>query len=399
MAQAIEDVLGELITEGHVNAKKGEERLLNRIGVTFAGHPIPDKDSVNGSEKILNIERKAKKGDIVFFTESGGGTALMTLPGPGISLEDIQLVTRLLYFEHGAPMWDANAVRWQLMILRGRHGRYVGDATLITVHTDERPPGLQVIRRPQRTRTYRDAVTILKKYQIWDEVPESIKKYLKQANPLYDRIQVGELDDKQHYHFRVMGPEYMLHAAKNKANELNMKTSILASSLSDIEAQTAARVLSFIAQEIEAYNRPLTPPSILLCGGEILVTTGKTYGVGGRNQEFALSAATRIEGSENVVIASVDSDGTDGPTDVAGGIVDGYTVERSKCLGINLVTELETHNSSSVLQKLGDTIVTGSHGTNVQDLRVIYVEDCLSQDILRERINRIAYDGMRPQGI
>ena len=95
----------------------------------------------------------------------------------------------------------------------------------------------------------------------------------------------------------------------------------------------------------------------------------------------------------------MDSDGTDGPTDFAGGIVDGYTVERAVNLGLNIVNELDAHNSSSVLQKLGDAIVTGSHGTNVQDLRIIYVEDSLSQERIRERVNRLAYDGMPPQGI
>ena len=121
MAKAMEDVLGSLITAGHINAKKGEPHWCTRIEVTFAGHPIPDAASVTGSQWILEIEHKAKLGDLVFLSESGGGTALMTLPAPGITLQDLQGLNRILYFEHGASKPDINAVRNQLVLLRGRH--------------------------------------------------------------------------------------------------------------------------------------------------------------------------------------------------------------------------------------------------------------------------------------
>ena len=121
MAKAMEDVLWSLITAGHINAKKGEPHWCTRIEVTFAGHPIPDAASVTGSQWILEIEHKAKLGDLVFLSESGGGTALMTLPAPGITLQDLQGLNRILYFEHGASKPDINAVRNQLVLLRGRH--------------------------------------------------------------------------------------------------------------------------------------------------------------------------------------------------------------------------------------------------------------------------------------
>ena len=375
MAKAVEDVLDDLITEGHINAKKGEGKYLKRIEVTEAGHPLPDEDSVEGSKRILEIEKKAKKGDIVFFCESGGGSALMALPGPGLTLEDLNEVTRMLYFECGASMWETNAVRWQLMILRGRHGRYVGDATLIGIHTDERPLGLRVQVKgvPSGVGTYEDAIKVLKKYGIWDRVPQAVRRYLEKADPKYGPIRPGELDGKPQYHFRVMGPEYMLDAAKKKAEELGIDAAILASSLSDIETQAAGEVLAYIAQEVEVYGRPFKPPCVLLCGGELLVTVGKAKGIGGRNQEFALSTAPRIEGSKNIVVASADSDGTDGPTYAAGGIVDGYTMQRAREKGINIFEELNRHNSYMVLNELDDLIITGVRGTNVQDLRIIYI--------------------------
>jgi len=165
----------------------------------------------------------------------------------------------------------------------------------------------------------------------------------------------------------------MLESAKKKAEEMGLNAAIIVSSLSDVEARSASETLAYMGQEIETYGRPFKTPCVLLCGGELVVTVGEETGVGGRNQEFALAAAPRIEGSKNVVIASVDSDGTDGPTDMAGGIVDGYSMGRAKEAGVDISEELRKHNSTMVLNKLGDTIYTGVQGTNVQDLRIVYI--------------------------
>ena len=378
-AEAIEDVLGDLITDGHLNAKKGDEIRLKRIGVTLADHPIPDANSVEGARRILEIERKAKKGDIVFHSESGGGSALLTLPAPSITLQDLQEVNRLLYFTCGATMWDTNAVRNQLVLLRGRHARYVGDATLIQISTDERPPGLRVsvIGKDSTQRSgvdsYQYAIDVLKTYHCWEKVSQSVRTYLTKADLRYGPLRPEERRGKRRHYFRVMGPEYMLEAAKNKAEEMGLNTAIIVSSLSDVEAQPTAETFAYIAQEIETYGRPFKPPCVLLCGGELVVTVGEETGVGGRNQEFALSAVPRIAGSKNIVIASMDSDGTDGPTDMAGGIVDGYSMERAKEAGVDIFEELRRHNSTMALNKLGGTICTGIQGTNVQDLRITYV--------------------------
>jgi glycerate 2-kinase len=374
-AKAMEDVLGDLIAEGHVNAKKGDEVYLERIGVTLAGHPIPDEDSVEGAKKILKIEKKAKGGDIVFHSESGGGSALLTLPAPGITLEDLREVNRILYFECGAPMPDVNAVRNQLTILRLRHARHVGDATLIRISTDERPPGLRVHmhRRPGGVESYQYAINLLRSYGCWERVPQSVRTFLLKADPDYAPLRPEEWDEKPRHYFRVMGPECMLEAAVHKAEELGLNATILVSSLSDIEAQPAGQMASFIAQEIEVYGRPMKPPCAFLCGGELVVTVGEEQGIGGRNQEFVLSAAPRIEGSRRIVVASADSDGCDGPTDVAGGIVDGYTMDRARQAGIDVFEELRRHNSSAALRELSDTVFMGVQNTNVQDLRVVYV--------------------------
>jgi glycerate 2-kinase len=165
----------------------------------------------------------------------------------------------------------------------------------------------------------------------------------------------------------------MLNAAKKKAEELGIYAPIIASSPDDIEARPFGETLACVAQEVECYSRPFKPPCIMICGGELLVTVGKSTGCGGRNQEFALATAPKIEGSKKIVVASVDSDGTDGPTEMAGGIVDGYTMERAKKTEVDVAEELANHNSYAALKKLEDNILTGARGTNVQDLTLVYI--------------------------
>ena len=376
MAKAIEDVLGSRISAGCICAKKGEPSELQHIELVLAGHPIPDDVGLAGAQKIFDIEQQAKRGDIVFVVESGGGTALMTLPGPGLSLQDIQDVTRKLYFECGASITETNIVRSHLVILRGRHSRNVGDAILIRFYTDPMPPSLRArgyVRQYFGRRGYQGAIDVLKQYQLWNRVSPAVRSYLLSADPQYGSIQPGELRGKPHYQFRVKGPEDMLEAARSRAEALGIHCAIIASSPDDIEAQAFGRALALMAIEIEVYHRPFKPPCALIAGGELLVRTDGATGLGGRNQEFVMAAAPKIHSSQQIVIASADSDGTDGPTDIAGGIVDGLTMTRARERGIKFQDELKRHNSMCMLQHLQDAIVTGAQGTNVQDLRVIYI--------------------------
>ena len=374
-AQAIEDLLGDRITAGHVNAKKGDEITLKRVGVTLAGHPSPDEDSVSGARQIVEIERRAKKGDIVFMSESGGGTALMALPAPGLTLHDIQEVNRILYFEHGAPMLVANQVRNLLVTLRLKHSRHVGDATLVMLSTDERPPGTPVrLDNPFGIEgEYEHAIYLLHEYGAWDEIPAVVREFLLRKDPAYLSLHPDEWYDRPHFRIRVMGPEYMLAAAETRARELGLNATIMASTLSNLESWVMGDAMAQIAREIEMRNQPLKPPAVLLLGGELVVTTGKNPGLGGRNQEFVVGAAPRIKDSRRIVIGSADSDGSDGPTTYAGGIVDGETMGRAASAGIDVSAEQRRHNTSGVLCGLGDAIDTGILKTNVQDLRVVYV--------------------------
>jgi len=374
-ARALEDVLGDLITAGHVNAKKGDTIVLRHADVTLAGHPEPDEDSVSGAQQIVDVMRRARRGDIIFECESGGGTALITLPAPGLTLHDIQEVTRVFYLEHGAPIEAANAVRTLLTTLRLKHSRHAGDAMLIQLSTAERAAdSLAMLPSPPGVADeYERAILVLKEYGCWDEIPESVRQHLLKRDPAYGHLRAEEWYDKPHFRIRVMGPEYMIDAAERRAREMGLNCGVLAISLSNLESSMLGDALGQIAHEVERHGRPLPAPCALVFGGECVVNTGPNPGLGGRNAEFVASASIRIAGSQRIVVGSADSDGSDGPTPYAGGIVDGETYGRAVKKGMDVAEEIRKHNTAALLSALGDSIETGILSTNVQDLRVAYI--------------------------
>lgn len=322
---------------------------------------------------VLTVLHKAQSG------HPGGSLSvceiLIALPAEGITLEDLQEVYRVLYFSAGASMPESNSVRNLIAVLNTNHPKYVHGATLFYLLTAEVPLKLRahLFKAPTPNNAYECAIQVLKKYRCWDKVLQSVRTFLSEADPRYLPPTQHELEQRPYYIYRVMGPEYMLNAAKAKAEELGLNTIVLVTSLNDVEAKPTGEILTYIAQEAEALARPLEPPCVFICGGEVVVPIGQEIGTGGRNQELILAAAPRIAGSKNIVIGSVDSDGTDGLTDVAGGIVDGYTMERIDQLGFDLLNELHSHNSNAVLEALNDTVLTGNTGNNVRDLRVTYI--------------------------
>jgi glycerate-2-kinase len=174
----------------------------------------------------------------------------------------------------------------------------------------------------------------------------------------------------------------MLEGARKKAEDLGLTPILFPRIGSTVEAGELGKALSAMALQIEgkddsvlASRTPFKTPCVLISGGESIVTVGKgaAEAVGGRNQEFVLSSALRMRGSRNITVAAVDSDGTDGPTDVAGGVADGHTAERAEEDGVNIFQALKTHNTTAALRQLDDAILTGNTGTNLQDLRVIYI--------------------------
>jgi len=397
VAQAIEDTLGKRLTGGHVIDKKGHPVTCRRIGVTLGAHPVPDDDCVRGSQKILEMARNLGPDDLVFTCAGNGVSSLLTLPAPGVSLEDVKKTTYLMQVMRGAPTLELNAVRNHIDILKsGRLARRIQPAR--AVHIISIDPGSYqwlieenywLHNLPDST-TFAQAVANLKKRDAWDEAPASVREFLLRADPDYETVKAAEFNRMAPWRaFGVMPqdrPGSFLKAAMSKARELGFTPHLLTRDLFAMEATAAANYATSIAREIERYGRPFAPPCALFSGGEMVVTVGKSQGVGGRNQEYALAAARWIAGSPDIVAASVDTDGTDGPgfqfrskdkdSDMpqclAGGIVDGYSWESAQQAGLKPLEELKAHNTSPLLWKVNSGIAAAP-GISLNDLTVVLV--------------------------
>jgi len=374
IGQALEEILGERIRRGAINVKRSERRRLKYIKVREASHPIPDEIGLEGAGEIMDIAKEAKEGDIVFCAITGGASALMPLPAESISLEDKKRVTDLL-LKCGATIDETNAVRKHISAIKGgRLAMCIHPAEVINLIVIDEVAGLPWGPTVPDTTTYEDAVYVLKRYYLWERIPDSVRKYLERglSDPSLETPKPKDFKGLKVHNIILANNEIACEAAKKRAEELGFNSMILSTVLEG-ESREAGIVLAGIAKEVKKKGRPLKPPCVLIIGGETTVTITEQHGEGGPSQELALGFSLKIAGSEKIVIVSMDTDGTDGPTDIAGGIADGYTRERAKEKDIDIHENLIRHNSSYVLKELKDSIITGPTGTNVMDLNVIVI--------------------------
>jgi glycerate-2-kinase len=373
IAQALEEMLGSRIKGGVLSVKSGEKRRLARIEVIEAGHPLPNENSVLAGRKIFEVAQNAGENDLVFAGVTGGASALLILPPPGISLNDLQCVNQLL-LKSGANIREMNAVRKHLCLLKG--GRLVATiqpAMAVTLTLDTAPEGLPwpdlCLADPT---TFQDAIETLHYFDLWEKVPKSVQVYLEEGKSKPERETVKSLAGMKATLLSVGDPVSACETAARKAKELGYTPIILSTNIEGDSAQ-AGICLSGIVKEIIKFNRPFPKPCALISGGETTVTITGKCGEGGPNQEFALAFAQQLGSKPNVCCIAVDTDGTDGPTDIAGGIVDGDTSSRASKLKISIPQTLKDHDSSKVLKMLGDSIITGHTGTNIMNLRAIII--------------------------
>jgi glycerate 2-kinase len=392
VAKAIEDVLGDRLAGGHVIDKYGGDLILERIGVTYGAHPVPDEGCVRGCTRILEMAQGLREQDLVFTVVGNGVSALLTMPVPGVSLEDVRRTTHLMQIERGVPTQDLNPIRNHLDVMKGgRLSRYIQPARAIHLIAAEPYTYDQLLHAnvwlhslPEAT-TFADAVRCLKKWDAWDAVPASVREHLSRADPAQETVKAPEFERTRFRIFGVMPTHLgMVPTARKKAAELGFTPHLLYHGTAlKAEASQVGAVVAHMAIHSAAHGEPFTPPAALIGATEMVVTVGQGGGMGGRNQEYALAAALHIDGHKQIVMGSVDSDGTDGPgkqfiegcEDVPvmdGGIVDGYTVARAAELGIDLFQELKRHNTSPALCKLGDGVVA-THNISMNDLSVTLI--------------------------
>ena len=377
MTAALEEILGERITSGIINVKYDHVAELERVKLIEAGHPLPDKNGRRGAEKILNLAKDAQKDDLVLCLISGGGSALLPLPFPGLSLKDKQETIKVL-LACSATIHEINAIRKHTSMLKGgRLAQAASPATLVSlILSDVVGDDLDVIASGPSvpdSSTFLQCMDIFSKYNIINKLPDAVVNHI-QAGVKGEVSETPKDDDPvfEKTHNLIIGSNIeTLMAAKHKAETLGYNVLVL-SSMIEGETRHVARVHGAIAREIRKTGHPLASPACILSGGETTVTL-KGTGLGGRNQEFALAAAMDIAGNKNIVILSGGTDGTDGPTDAAGALADTTTIERAVEMGLNPQHFLANNDSYHFFQKLGDLLITGPTNTNVMDLRIVLV--------------------------
>ena len=377
MAQGLEGVLGERLTSGVVTVKYGHLAPVSRVLIQEAAHPVPDTAGVRGAEALVRLTQQAGADDLVFCLLSGGGSALLPAPSPGITLEEKQRVTGL-FLACGASIDELNTMRKHLSRLKGGQlARLVAPATLITLAlSDVVGDRLDVIASgptvPDPT-TYQDCLDIVQHYDLLARLPASVRTHLQrgQAGELPETPKAADAAFTRCQTALIGSNRMALQAAREEAQRRGYTTLLLSSSVEG-EAQQIARMYAALAREIRQSGDPVRPPACVIAGGETTVTLHGD-GRGGRNQEFALAAALALVGLDDVVVLSGGTDGTDGPTPVAGALADGHTVARAQALGMVPDDFLRRHDSYHFFHALEDLLITGPTGTNVMDMHIVLV--------------------------
>jgi glycerate 2-kinase len=375
MAEALEQVLGGRITEGLVNVPHGTKPKTKIIELHGASHPTPDDAGVEGTRRMLEIAELAKEEDLIICLISGGGSSLMPLPRGEVSIADKREITDAL-LKCGATINEINTVRKHISDFKGGwFAKKAYPATILNlILSDVVGDPLDFIASgptvPDST-TFSDAIKVLNKYGLWNRTSQSIRKVLSDGDKglIPDTPKANDEAFKKVFNILVGNNRVASLAACRHLKSEGLGTVLLTTTLEG-EARHVGVVLAAIAREVCVSGNPVPKPAGMIAGGETTVTvTGK--GSGGRNQEIALAAAEKVKGLDGVVVASLSTDGVDGPTDAAGAIVDGKTVARAAKTGLAPEEYLAENDSYHFFSKLDDLIFTGPTGTNVNDISVI----------------------------
>jgi glycerate-2-kinase len=375
MAEVLESILGECLWGGAVIVNDGAGLPLKRIELLEAGHPIPDQRGSDATAKIIHLLHDLSRNDAAIVLITGGGSALLESPAEGISLGDLQQTTSVL-LKCGAEIREINALRKHLSRIKG--GQLLTTAAPARVLTlaisdvvGDEPSAIASGPTVPDVTTFGDAWEVVSKYSLEGKLPPAVLERLKAGSEgRYPETPKADDPRFQNSRFELIGSNRdLLDAARKAAEKLGYHAIILTGRMQGEAAQTGCN----LARLMKAVRRSSERPLCLLAGGETTVTV-QGSGIGGRNQELALSAAMELEGVEGCLLLSAGSDGADGPTDAAGAIVDCSTVSRAAQLGLDAGSFLRNNDSYPFFAALGDHVKTGPTLTNVMDLVIMLVE-------------------------
>jgi glycerate 2-kinase len=371
MAAALEDAWPDVALEGTVVTRYGHAVPTKRIEVIEASHPVPDANSERGALKLLERVRGLNKDDLVIALMSGGASALLAAPVPGLTLADKQAINRAL-LACGANITEMNAVRKHLSAIKGgRLAAAAAPARVVTLAISDVPGDDPAVIGSGPTvadaTTFAEARAIIARYGI--TAPQAVAARL--AGNDDETPKPGSLTNVE---FRMIAtPMMALDAMAAKSRELGLTPLILGDALEG-EASQMGTVMAGIARSIRSRGQPLRPPALLLSGGETTVTmSGKATGKGGRNTTFLLGLAIALDGAPGIWATAGDTDGIDGMDDIAGALLTPDTLSRALAKGLDARAMLADHDSHGFFGAIGDLIVTGPTLTNVNDIRAILI--------------------------
>ena len=370
MARAVEDQWpGEL--SGMVVTRYGYNVPTQRIEVVEAAHPVPDEAGRAAAERMLKMVRGLSASDLVLFLVSGGGSALLPLPAPGLTLGDKQTINKAL-LKSGANITEMNCVRKHLSAVKGgRLAAACAPAKVVTLAISDIPGDDPAVIASGPTvadaTTFAEAVAILEKYHITE--PKIVVDHLRAAKeetpkPGDPRLANNELH-------MVAAPQMSLEAAAEVARRAGVTPLILGDAIEG-EAREVAMVHAGIARQVKRHGQPVGAPCVLLSGGETTVTV-RGKGRGGRNAEFLLALAVALGGESGIHALAGDTDGVDGTEDNAGAVLTPDSLARAAQRNLDAKKMLADNDGYSFFSGLGDLVITGPTLTNVNDFRAILI--------------------------
>jgi len=370
MAKAARKLLGERVSGGLVVTKDGHDPGPEDFETVFASHPEPDERGVESARRVQELAGSLGEGDLLLALISGGASALLADPAPPIELADLKGLTGDL-LKSGADIGEINTVRKHVSVLKGGGLARLAHpaptvALLLSDVVGDDPSSIASGLTAPDTTTLEDTRRVLERYRIYP--PESIAEHLRDAeetpatdDPVFEDV----------VNVICGGGRHAAEAAANKAEELGYAPLLLTTTLTG-DALGAASMYAAVVREVLASGNPVSSPCALVSGGEATVTV-RGGGDGGPNQEFALALAVELDGVEGWAAFSADTDGHDGSTEAAGGIVDGQTARKIRDGGVDPEEALADNDSFPALRAGGALLITGPTGTNVNDLRVALI--------------------------
>jgi glycerate-2-kinase len=376
MALAIEEIMGDRISEGLIIVKYGHACKLNRIKIREAGHPVPDENGIAATKELVEIASKAGDKDLVICLISGGASALLADFPEGFSLEDLKSLNSSL-LESGAKIRDVNTIRKHFSNVKGGQlARIIYPASIINlVLSDVVGDGLSIIASgptyPDDS-TYLDAINVLDKYGLMDEKHSKLASFFIEGK-LGKHPETPKKDEpffEKSHNIIIGNNRIALEAATQKAVEFGFNVRTLTPNWEEDVCKVADYLLykTFFIHQDANMRKPLC----IIAGGETTLQVNGN-GLGGRNQHFALYCAKQLAGKMGITVLCAGTDGTDGPTDAAGAVVDCHTFDNAREKGLNIDNYLERFDSYNFFKQAGGHIITGNTLTNVMDLIIAIV--------------------------